>query len=83
MMRKKIAVFASGFGSNLQALIDFNTDGDLGGDIALVLSNESGAFALKRAKNKIELQNKANINRLIGQSRHVVMGEMIAILTHQ
>jgi len=40
-------------------------------------------FALKRAKNKIELQNKANINRLIGQSRHVVMGEMIAILTHQ
>ena len=23
-MRKKIAVFASGFGSNLQALIDFN-----------------------------------------------------------
>ncbi len=50
MMRKKIAVFASGFGSNLQALIDFNTDGDLGGDIVLVFSNESGAFALKRAK---------------------------------
>ncbi|MDC0888408.1 ABC transporter substrate-binding protein [Candidatus Thioglobus sp.] len=40
-------------------------------------------FALKRAKNKIELQNKANINRLISQSRHVAMGEMIAILTHQ
>ena len=50
MMRKKIAVFASGFGSNLQALIDFNTDGDMGGDIALVFSNDPGAFALKRAK---------------------------------
>ena len=49
-MRKKIAVFASGFGSNLQALIDFNTDGDLGGDIVFVFSNDSKAFALKRAK---------------------------------
>ncbi len=50
MVRKKIAVFASGFGSNLQALIDFNTDGDLGGDIVLVFSNDLEAFALKRAK---------------------------------
>jgi len=49
MMRKKIAVFASGFGSNLQALIDFNTDGDLGGDIALVFSNDPEAFALKKS----------------------------------
>jgi phosphoribosylglycinamide formyltransferase-1 len=49
-MRKKIAVFASGFGSNLQALIDFNTDGDLGGDIVFVFSNDPKAFALKRAK---------------------------------
>jgi phosphoribosylglycinamide formyltransferase 1 len=49
-MRKKIAVFASGFGSNLQALIDFNTEMDLGGDIALVFSNDPEAFALKRAK---------------------------------
>ncbi|MBT3276813.1 ABC transporter substrate-binding protein [Candidatus Thioglobus sp.] len=40
-------------------------------------------YFLKKAKTKIELQNKANISRLISQSRHVVMGEMIAILTHQ
>ena len=54
-MRKKIAVFASGFGSNLQALIDFNEKDDLGGDIALVFSNNPDAFALKRAKkNKIK-----------------------------
>ncbi|HAJ94640.1 MAG TPA: phosphoribosylglycinamide formyltransferase, partial [Actinobacteria bacterium] len=49
-MRKKIAVFASGFGSNLQALIDFNEKSDLGGDISLVFSNNSDAFALKRAE---------------------------------
>jgi len=52
--RKKIAVFASGFGSNLQALIDFNINGGLGGDIVLVFSNEPGALALERAgKHKI------------------------------
>jgi len=49
-MRKKIAVFASGFGSNLQALIDFNEKSDLGGDISLTFSNNGDAFALKRAK---------------------------------
>lgn len=55
IMRKKIAVFASGFGSNLQALLDFNESGDLGGDIVLVFSNNPEAFALKRAaKHGIE-----------------------------
>jgi phosphoribosylglycinamide formyltransferase-1 len=49
-MRKKIAVFASGYGSNLQALIDFGEKDDLNGDIVLVFSNNSDAFALKRAK---------------------------------
>lgn len=49
-MRRKIAVFASGFGSNLQALIDFNEKSDLGGDISLTFSNNGDAFALKRSK---------------------------------
>lgn len=49
-MRKKIAVFASGYGSNLQALIDFNREDDLEGDIVLVFSNNADAFALKRAE---------------------------------
>jgi phosphoribosylglycinamide formyltransferase-1 len=53
-MRKRIAVFASGFGSNLQALIDYNKTGDLNGDIVLVFSNNKDAYALKRAEeNKI------------------------------
>jgi phosphoribosylglycinamide formyltransferase 1 len=49
-MRKRIAVFASGFGSNLQALIDFNAKNDLGGDISLVFSNNADAVALERAR---------------------------------
>ncbi|MEA2016694.1 MAG: phosphoribosylglycinamide formyltransferase [Actinomycetota bacterium] len=48
--RKRIAVFASGFGSNLQAIIDYNKSGDLNGDIVLVLSNNRQASALKRAR---------------------------------
>lgn len=54
-MRKKIVVFASGFGSNLQALIDYSKRNDLNGDIALVFSNNKDACALKRAReNKIK-----------------------------
>lgn len=54
-MRKRIAVFASGFGSNLQALIDYSGKNDLNGDIVLVFSNNKNAYALIRArKNKIK-----------------------------
>lgn len=49
-MEKRIAVFASGFGSNLQALIDYNNKHGLNGDIVLVFSNNKDAFALVRAK---------------------------------
>ncbi len=49
-MRKKIAVFASGNGTNLQALIDFNEKDDLNANIVFVFSNNAEAFALKRAQ---------------------------------
>ncbi|RKY41221.1 MAG: phosphoribosylglycinamide formyltransferase [Candidatus Makaraimicrobium thalassicum] len=46
-----IAVFVSGNGSNLQALIDAEAKGDLGaGRIVLVVSDNPGAFALERAR---------------------------------
>jgi len=48
--KKRVAVFASGFGSNLQALIDFQEKGKLCGEIALVFSNNDNAYALERAK---------------------------------
>jgi len=48
--KKRIAVFASGFGSNLQAIIDFQAKGKLYGEVALVFSNNENAYALERAK---------------------------------
>lgn len=51
-MKAKIAVLVSGGGTNLQALIDAQRSGILhSGEIALVVSNTSGAYALERAKN--------------------------------
>lgn len=50
-MAKRIAVLASGSGTNLQALIDAQKNGEiLGGEIVLVLSNKENAYALTRAK---------------------------------
>lgn len=49
-MKKRIAVFASGFGSNLQALIDYSRNHDINGEIVLVFSNKRNSYALKRAK---------------------------------
>ncbi len=47
---KKIAVLVSGGGTNLQALIDAQSRGEIvGGQIAAVISSKPGAFALERA----------------------------------
>ncbi|MBP5330832.1 MAG: phosphoribosylglycinamide formyltransferase [Lachnospiraceae bacterium] len=47
----KIAVFVSGGGTNLQALIDAQQRGELhSGKIELVISNKEGAYALERAQ---------------------------------
>jgi len=46
----KIAVFASGRGSNLQALIDASASGFIPAEIKLVISDNKNAVALKRAE---------------------------------
>ncbi len=52
MNKARIAVLVSGGGTNLQALIDAQNAGILhSGEISLVISNNSGAFALTRAQN--------------------------------
>ena len=49
-MSKRIAVLVSGGGTNLQALIDAQARGGLGGgEIAAVISSKAGAYALERA----------------------------------
>ncbi len=50
-MKTRIAVFVSGGGTNLQALIDASKAGKIAdGEIALVLSSKPDAYALKRAE---------------------------------
>lgn len=50
MLKTKIAVFVSGGGTNLQALIDAAKRGELpSGEIVLVLSSSEKAYALTRA----------------------------------
>lgn len=51
MRKTRIAVLVSGGGTNLQALLDAQQSGILhSGEIVLVVSNKSGAFALTRAE---------------------------------
>ena len=49
---KKIAVFASGNGSNLQAIIDAVKQGKIkGAEVKVMVSDKKDAYALKRAQN--------------------------------
>lgn len=48
--RTKMAVFASGNGSNFQALYEATQDGRLDADIVLVVTDKPSAFVLERAE---------------------------------
>ena len=53
MSKKRIAVFVSGGGTNLQALMDAEDKGILhSGEIVLVVASNPTAYALERAKKK-------------------------------
>ena len=47
---RRLGVLISGRGSNLQALIDAQRDGDLGGTIVVVISNRPDARGLECAR---------------------------------
>jgi len=51
LKRLKIGVLASGGGSNLQSIIDRSHEGSLSADIIVVISNNSAAKALDRARS--------------------------------
>ncbi|MTI66802.1 MAG: phosphoribosylglycinamide formyltransferase [Firmicutes bacterium] len=62
MSSVKIGVLISGGGTNLQSLIDSINDGNINGEIVLVISDNKKAYGLKRAeKNGID---NMYINRL-------------------
>lgn len=46
----RLAVLASGFGSNLQAIIDAVEGGKIAGRVDVVISDQKGAYALERAR---------------------------------
>ena len=51
MRKARIAVLVSGGGTNLQAILDAQAAGRIPhGEVALVISNRTGAYALERAK---------------------------------
>jgi len=84
---QRIAVFISGSGSNLQALINDCREGHINGDIVLVISNKKNAFGLQRAKDaKIKAiyeKDEARIIELLQQLQVdvIVLAGYLAILS--
>jgi phosphoribosylaminoimidazolecarboxamide formyltransferase/IMP cyclohydrolase len=74
---EKIAVFASGEGTNLQVLLDACADGRVRGAVALVVSNKPGVGALKRAE-------RAGVETLVSSpAEHATPEEYNAFLAHE
>ena len=48
---KKLAVFASGNGSNFQAIVDSVHSGELDAEVSLLVCDKPGAYAIERANN--------------------------------
>ena len=67
MILRRVAVLVSGSGSNLQAMIDARSRGELGAELALVISNRPGVRALERAQaariEALVLDHKAYADR--------------------
>lgn len=51
-MKRKIAVFASGNGSNFEALAEACADGTLDAEIALCVTDKPGAYVVERARRR-------------------------------
>jgi phosphoribosylglycinamide formyltransferase-1 len=69
---QKFAVFISGNGTNLQAIIDSHKKGEIKADLALVISSSEKAFGLKRAEkagiptlvfNPTDYTNRQSVDR--------------------
>jgi phosphoribosylglycinamide formyltransferase 1 len=78
---KKLGVLLSGRGSNLQALIDAARRGELGGEVAVVVSNVETARGLERAR---EAGIPAVFRDHRGKRREAYDAEIVEILrAHQ
>jgi phosphoribosylglycinamide formyltransferase 1 len=79
--KKRVAVLASGFGSNLQAIIDQSQDLDINGEVVLVFSNNENAHALERAK-KHDIKS-ASFNPAQFESRQQYDKELLGLLKNK
>ena len=79
MRKTKIAVLVSGGGTNLQALIDAQGSTLVSGEIALVVSNNAGAYALERAK-KAGIETAVVLKKELG-SQEAFEAKLKEILT--
>ncbi len=77
MTTNKLGVLVSGRGSNLQALIEAQRQGELGGEIAVVISNVETALALERAR-AAGIATAFRDHR--GKKREELDAELVAIL---
>ena len=65
----RIAVFVSGGGTNLQALIDSMKTNEINGEIVLVVSNNPKAYGLERAKN-------SNIKTFVSKDEELIIEKL-------
>ena len=77
MATRKLGVLVSGRGSNLQALLEAQQRGELGGEIAIVVSNVESAPALERAR-AAGLATAFRDHR--GKKREEFDAELVAVL---
>lgn len=76
MTTQKYAVFISGNGTNLQAIIDSQAKGEIKAELALVVSSNEKAFGLKRAEKagiKSLVFNPANYTNRQSVDRDIVI----------
>jgi len=77
----RIAVLVSGGGTNLQALLNAESSGELkNGRVVLVVSNRDNAFALERAKRA---QKKTALVSSVGKSCSDFERELVKILEEE
>lgn len=92
MRKVRIAVLVSGGGTNLQTLIDSVQNGQINGEIAIVISDRENAYALERAKKHgikaIYIERKHCTEKLIRELREmdvelVVLAGFLSILSSE
>ncbi len=75
---KNIAVFASGGGTNFQAVLDACNSGEINGKITLVIYNRKNAYAKERAENAGI--KAVYINKLQFESPDAQGGKVLSVL---